>query len=426
MHTLRIVNTVVMLVFLVCYSYQFVYIAISLFGQYKPRRHHSRQDRHFAVLICARNEEAVIGELVDSIFHQTYDPAKIKVFVIADNCTDRTAEVAREAGAVVYTRENKKLIGKGYAMDALMNHIKEDYPKGFDAYFVFDADNVLAPDYIERMDDCFSAGNDIVTSYRNSKNYGDNWISAGYGLWFLRESRYLNQPREMMNNSGAVSGTGFMFSRTVADELGGWPFHMLVEDIEFSIYEITEKKRKIAYCREAEFYDEQPTKFGQSFKQRLRWGRGYLQVIKGYGGKMIAGIFQGSFSCFDMSMSIMPAFILTILSIVTNVTLGVWGALAGDDPMIMLNSVFQLFLGLYVTVYIVGLIATITEWKHLRTTTFKKILYTFTFPLFMLTYVPIAVVSLFRKVRWEHIDHHVSVKGTDLDRSGKDTGAKKS
>ena len=141
---------------------------------------------------------------------------------------------------------------------------------------------------------------------------------------------------------------------------------------------------------------------------------------------MIAGIFQGSFSCFDMSMSIMPAFILTILSIVTNVTLGVWGALAGDDPMIMLNSVFQLFLGLYVTVYIVGLIATITEWKHLRTTTFKKILYTFTFPLFMLTYVPIAVVSLFRKVRWEHIDHHVSVKGTDLDRSGKDTGAKKS
>lgn len=417
MYTLRVVNIIVMAVFLACYSYQFFYIAISLFSQWKPRKHHSRQDRRFAVLICARNEEAVVGELIDSIRHQTYDPSKVTVFVMADNCTDRTAEVAKEAGANVYTRENKNLIGKGYAMDALLKHIREDFPKGFDGYFVFDADNVLAPDYIERMDEYLSAGNDIITSYRNSKNYGDNWISAGYGLWFLRESRYLNQPRVMLNNSGAVSGTGFMFSRAVAEELDGWPFHMLVEDIEFSIYEITEKKRKIAYAKEAEFYDEQPTRFGQSFKQRLRWGRGYLQVIKGYGTRMISGIFHGSFSCFDMSMNIMPAFILTILSIVTNLALGIWGALIGDDIMIAVESIARLFVSLYLTVYVVGLIATITEWKHLRTSNFKKVLYTFTFPLFMLTYVPIAVVSLFKKVRWEHIDHSVSVKGTDLDRS---------
>ena len=75
------------------------------------------------------------------------------------------------------------------------------------------------------------AGNDAITSYRNTKNYGDNWISSGYGLWFLRESMYLNYARNKVGASAAISGTGFFFSNEVLKDIGGWPFHLLTEDI---------------------------------------------------------------------------------------------------------------------------------------------------------------------------------------------------
>ena len=95
----------------------------------------------------------------------------------------------------------------------------------------------------------------MITSYRSSKNYGGNWISAGYALWFLRESRYLNHARNIIHFSCAVSGTGFFFSRKIADEINGWPYHLLTEDIEFSVDQIT-KGIKIAFCEKAVLYDE--------------------------------------------------------------------------------------------------------------------------------------------------------------------------
>lgn len=328
---------------------------------------------------------------------------------MADNCDDHTAEIAESCGAHVYTRFNKQLVGKGYALEELMNHLAVDYPEGFDGYFVFDADNLLEPDYIEQMNKTFSDGNDIITSYRNSKNYGSNWISAGYALWFLRESKYLNYPRNLLGTSCAVSGTGFMFSRRIAEEIGSWPFHMLTEDIEFSVDQIT-KGEKIAFCKNAVLYDEQPVSFRQSWRQRMRWARGYLQVFHGYKKELVKGIFYGSFSCFDMSMTIMPAFILSILSIICNLTLGIWGAMIGDDIMIAVKSICQLLGNMYSMLGIIGIITTITEWKMIRTSNMKKILYTFTFPLFMFTYIPISLVALFCKTEWKPIKHTVTAQ----------------
>ncbi|MBQ3401619.1 MAG: glycosyltransferase, partial [Lachnospiraceae bacterium] len=288
----------------------------------------SRVARDYAVLICARNEETVIRDLIESLKAQTYPQRRLHIFVLADNCTDRTADIARAAGARVYTRENQEQVGKGYALEELLMYLHEDHPAGFDGYFVFDADNLLAPDYIARMDRMFAEGHEIITSYRNSKNYGSNWISAGYALWFLRESRYLNHARYLLGTSCAVSGTGFAFSRAVAEEVAGWPYHLLTEDIEFSIDQITHG-RKIAFCEDAVLYDEQPVTFGQSVRQRMRWVRGYLQVFRGYGGRLFAGIARGDFSCYDMIMNIFPAFILSAASIAVNAVLTILNVQSG-------------------------------------------------------------------------------------------------
>ena len=204
------INFIIMCLFFACYVYQFVYIPIAWLPRKKETLHAPMH--RFAVLIAARNEEAVIGKLIDSIKAQSYPGRLVKIFVAADNCTDATAEAARSHGAEVYERYDMTRRGKGYALDFLLREIKLRGHGRFDGYIVLDADNVLDRDFILHMNETFSAGHDIVTCHRSSKNYGDNWISAGYALWFLRESRYLNSARARLGSSCGVSGTGFLFS----------------------------------------------------------------------------------------------------------------------------------------------------------------------------------------------------------------------
>ena len=384
---LRTVNALISALFFICYAYQFLYIPLVLAKKQRPLPCPPSPHR-YAVLIAARNEAAVIGGLLDSLRQQTYDPALLTVFVVADNCIN---------------------VGKGYALDFLTQHIKADYPDGFDGYFVFDADNVLSPDYIERMNAVFSGGYEIVTSYRNSKNYADNWISAGYALWFLRESRYLNGARMRLGTSAAVGGTGFLFSQRILDKTNGWQFYLLTEDIEFSVRHITDGEI-IAICEDAVLYDEQPTDFRQSCRQRLRWAKGYIQVFQKYGGKLLKGAARGSWSCFDMAMAIMPAFVLTCVSILANVTLAGIGLAEGAGLWFAMRSLLECLGGIYLTLLAIGAVTTATEWDRIQAPAWQKVMYTFSFPLFMFTYIPISFAALFMKVEWKPIRHGAAAR----------------
>lgn len=417
MDTLRMTNYIIAVVFFVCYTYQFLYIPVPwLLAKRKAAKAAALEatSHDYAVLICARNESAVIADLIGSLRSQTYDQSLLHIFVLADNCTDDTSDIARSAGATVYERFNNVQVGKGYALQTLLGHLEQDYPAGFDGYIVFDADNILDPGYIAAMNRTFSQGYDIVTSYRNSKNYGDNWISAGYALWFLRESRYLNHARSLLGTSCAVSGTGFLFSRAVLEETGPWPFHLLTEDIQFSVHEILQG-RKVAFAPDAVLYDEQPTRFRQSWNQRLRWARGYLQVFGKYGKDLLRGIAHGSFSCFDMTMNIMPAAILTFIGVFANGAAAVWGLITGQDVSVVGESLLSMLVNTYLTLIVIGGSATISEWKRIYAPTWKKIVYTLTFPLFMFTYIPISFAALFaRRVTWKPIVHSRSASLADI------------
>lgn len=342
MKDLLIVNLILAIFFTVCYTYQFIYILIALIKE--PKKYTSDNRNRYAVIISARNERDVIHNLIDSIKKQNYPAELIDTFVCADNCTDDTAERAREAGAIVYERFSTEKVGKGHALNYLFHKIFEDYGKEYyNAYLILDADNLLDENYMTEMNHVFSAGHRIITSYRNSKNYGTNWISSGYALWFLREAVYLNNPRMILGTSCAVSGTGFMVHRDIINKNDGWKHFLLTEDIEFSVDNIINGE-KIAYAADAMLYDEQPETFSQSWKQRLRWAKGYLQVFMNYGGRLMKSIGgKGGFSAFDMTMTTMPAIFLSVIGFFYNViTLIVaictkdphvglfWGALGHD------------------------------------------------------------------------------------------------
>lgn len=409
MHIIERINVVLMVLFFLCYVYQFYYIYVSL--RRKPPVHQGLAGRHhFAVLIAARNESAVIGNLIDSIQAQDYPKEQVDIFVVADNCTDNTAELCRELGVRVFERHDTRQVGKGYAMNFLLQQIaREPDAEEFDGYLVLDADNILAENYITEMDKTFSDGYEVLTSYRNSKNYGDNWISAGYALWFLREARYLNQPRMILGSSCAVSGTGFLFSKRVLARCGGWNFFLLTEDIQFTIDNVVQGE-KIGYCAEAVLYDEQPITFSQSWRQRMRWAKGYLQVFRRYGGKLFHGILRKDFSCFDMAMSIMPATILTGASVVATIIAIVVMAWRGGALVEAVPILFLPLVNLYLTIFVVGAITTATEWRQIHCEKGKKLLYMFSFPIFMLTYIPIGIIALFKRVEWQPIRHDRCLK----------------
>ena len=267
-------------------------------------------------LVCARNEEAVIGNLIDSLRAQRYPSSLLDVYVCADNCTDGTAACARAHGAAVVERIDTARVGKGYAIDHLLGWLRRTGAfSRYAGFFFFDADNLLHEDFVDQMNRTFSAGCRVVTSYRNSKNYGDNWITAGYSLWFLRDAQYMNRPRMLLGASSVVGGTGFLVAREVLEQLGGWPFHTLTEDTVVHGPTACCAASASAIAAAPSFYDEQPVRFAQSWRQRMRWARGFLQVLGRYGGRLLGGMLRGGrrgYACFDLLMSILPAIVLTL------------------------------------------------------------------------------------------------------------------
>ncbi len=405
METVGLINYILSITFTICYLYQFVYILIPLIKKSRPINKAVVLHR-FGVLISARNEAAVIAQLIHNIHEQKYPAELVTVFVVADNCTDSTAKIARDAGAVVYERFNKKQVGKGYALDFLFDRIGENYPReAFDGFFVFDADNLLDENYITEMNKTFSQGHKIITSYRNSKNYDDNWISAGYSLWFLRESKYLNHSRMLLGTSCAISGTGFLVHRQVIESNNGWKFFLLTEDIEFSVNSII-KGERIAFCKNAVLYDEQPTDFKQAWRQRLRWAKGFLQVFQKYGTGLAKGIFtKRSFACYDMMMTIAPAIFLTLFGVACNIGALFVGLVLEIDISTIAQSLATTCLNAYLLLFAIASITVATEWKQIHCKPLYKITYLFTFPIFMFTYIPIALAALFKNVEWKPIIH---------------------
>ncbi|MDU6640740.1 MAG: glycosyltransferase family 2 protein, partial [Alloscardovia omnicolens] len=278
------------------------------------------QNRRYAVLISARNEEAVIGNLIRSIHNQTYPQELIDTWIVADNCTDNTAQLARSLGCHVIERFNQTQVGKGYALQYLLRTMMATGDaKNYDAFFIFDADNLLDKNYIAEMNKARQAGFEALTSYRNSVNLADNWVSSGAALWFVRESRFLNVTRVALGTSCHVGGTGFMFSRRIMERNDGWKFHLLTEDMEFSMDCILHGDR-IGFCGSAMFFDEQPVDFKTSWTQRVRWSKGYLEVFRYYGKVMMQwAIKERDFSAIDMTLMVCPFMVISLIRFVLGI-----------------------------------------------------------------------------------------------------------
>ncbi|MDO4807476.1 MAG: glycosyltransferase family 2 protein [Coriobacteriales bacterium] len=379
----------------------------------------AKKNHSYAFVIAAHNEEPVIANLVQSILNQEYD-GDIGCFVVADNCTDNTAEVAEAAGATVWRRDDLVRKGKSWALDYAFSSILDKYGDRFEGFFVMDADNIVAPNYVKVMNDAFDEGYLVCTSYRNSKNFDSSWISSAYATWFLREARFLNNARMMLGTSCAISGSGWLVSASIVRGMHGWRFHTLTEDIQFSAF-CCAHGIQIGFAP-AEFFDEQPVTFKASWVQRMRWTKGFYQVFFSYCHNLLHGIFvRGRFASYDMLMTIAPAMLLSLVSMLLNSAYLIVGSLSHGyfatqgEILMCLGSLLLTLSSMYVMFFMLALVTTICERKHIyarkRWRVFTNL---FTFPLFMFTYIPMSVIALFKKVEWVPTKHDIAVNFDDV------------
>lgn len=411
LEVLKVITSVLGLLIGLCYAYQILYLFVPLF--IKKSLPQQETLHRYAILIAARNEEKVLPHLLESINAQAYPGQLFTTYVIADNCTDATARVAAQGGATVFTRFDTSRVGKGYALNYLLEKIDETVGlDSYDAFLVFDADNLLSPDYIAQINKVCALGYDVFCGYRNSKNFGTDWVSAGHALWYLHDSVHLNQSRMLLGVPCAVTGTGFGFTRELLSRCGGWNFFTLTEDIEFNTW-CAIRGVRAGYCHDAVLYDEQPETFRQSWRQRTRWVQGGIQVSLRYGRELFQGIGRGGrtgYACLETAtlslwgygMSTFCAIGTLLVTFLSAGWLGLWKTL-------LLASI-----GTFLIPMLIGAMTLVTEWHRIRASTAQKLLGLFAFPLHALTYIPIAVSAVFRKFHWPPIEHKVAISTQEL------------
>lgn len=363
-----------------------------------------KQNR-FMAIIPAHNEESVIGNLIESLKKQDYPKELYDIYVIADNCTDKTAQIAKDLGAIVYERFDEENKTKGHALKWFLNQkIEEDAP--YDAFCVFDADNIVDEKFIKSMNKKLCQGEDVVQGYRDIKNPTDSWISAGYAIFYWTMNRFYHLARYNLGLSPLINGTGFMVKFDVVKP-NGWDTKTLTEDIEFSLKRIIAGK-KLGWSTEAIVYDEQPVGFKQSWSQRSRWTVGHMQCIQNYTKDLAVATKEKktlmNFDGFLYIIGSIPMFILTLVLLAINFIMYLGNGITTVELLInilrYLIPTFLLPIGTAILIMILDKKPIKPMWKGLLC-----------YPLFLGSWLLINFKCLFkRETNWDKIEHVRNIK----------------
>lgn len=388
----------------VCLIVAMVMLVVSLTsaGNNKLTLKRREKDPRIAVLIAARDESVVIEGLLESLKKQTVEVKPEDVYVIVETMDDPTVDICKKRGNTVVLRRDLSKQRKGYALDEAVKAILKA-GKHYDMYFVFDADNLLAEDFVENMLESYRAGYEIVTGYRYPKNGNENVIAAVSALTFSMINALGNRARAQKQANIVFSGTGFFVTGDLVEEWRGWPFHSLTEDYEMSLY-ATLHGLATTYNEEARFYDEQPTKFRQTVLQRVRWIKGYFTARKKYVPLMrVKKRADNIGSIIHERIGVKPAIVAIIGVILILVDAVGWMIYLGKCEMALVAAGVIVIL-----VYLVLMVATmvILRQEKAEFTSKIKVQALLFNPVYLVTYVPCALKALLTKnVAWKKIDH---------------------
>ena len=373
------------------------FFVIALFFLKKPAAFPRTAPRtRFACLVPARNEEAVIADLVRSLRAQNYPEHLYDIYVIPNNCTDGTEAAARAAGAFIL-RSTGTVRCKG---DALRQAVDRLLGKNYDAFCVFDAGGSVHPDFLARMNDAFEAGAKVAKGRLLAQNPCASGTAGCYALYHEMTDRFFNRPRAALGLSARLVGTGFAVHRDVLVRTGGWRTRTIAEDAEFAA-QCAAMGERVFWVPGAVTYDESPVSFRVSLTQRRRWCSGIMSAAELSVPRLLRALRSVSvpraadslmFLCFPFmqALSFLPALLLLAAAAAAGNLLPYLGALlpaaaAGWAGMSLFAVILARAGGLPVRRMARGILL---------------------FPVFMASWVPLQIVSLVRRTRtWTEIRH---------------------
>lgn len=374
---------------------------ISKFNKNYPTKQKIKNP-NFCILIPARYESKVISNLLESIKNQTQKIDMKNVYVIIEDLTDPTLKITKSFGANIIMRRKVHLKRKGYALMEAIEYLNER-KKFYDAYFIFDADNILDKNYLKYMTKTFKEGYDIGIGYRNTKNGNTNAIASSSSLIFSLINTLGNNRKNKNTINNTISGTGFYINGKFIKEWNTYPFHTLTEDYELSLYAITHNMTTY-YNKNAIYYDEQPENYKLYKTQRIRWIKGYFEARKIYLKELskklkftnpnIGSVYTELIGVWDIILIILGLILLIIYYFLN----------------ILTNSVINKFIILITAIYIILILLTIyVLMKEQKNFKLKKVIIIktiFLHPFLLIAYIPCALKAIFTKnLEWIPIEH---------------------
>ena len=383
----------VLAVLLRVFAGYFVFIALFAFFR-KPVFPRSQPKLRIACILAARNEEAVISAAVRSLQAQDYPSGLFDIYVIPNNCTDRTEEMARRAGARILSAP----AGVRCKGDALHYAVETLLPEQYDAFCVFDADNTAAPDFLSRMNDALLSGADIAKGAMRVSNAGRSWVAGCYALYYTMMDFFYSRSRSNLGLSSRLAGTGFCVRRSVLEALGGWNTETITEDAEFSVQCVSNGFR-VSFVPDAVTFDEAPESFRVSLRQRRRWTSGLMDVASRFSAKLVQGARQRGrrLRCLDQLMWVNTPFVQVAsaaLCVVSSATSGDFGELVSGAA----GAVAAGYIGSFLLACFLVFLGGYSFPKMLRTV--------FLYPVFVASWLPLQLFSFFFRIRhWQVIRH---------------------
>lgn len=307
-------------------------VVISFFGFRKNTKDYQDHDPklRFLVLVPAHNEENVIGDIISNLENMEYPRELYDFYILADNCTDLTAQVARKMGAnVIETRKDSPdaPTGKPIVLQKALNQL-EGYQEKYDLVMFFDADNLMDPNMFLEVNSQYLSANgkaDVIQCYLGAKNR-KGLVALFYYMSYTITNRFFQYAKSRLGLNCVIGGTGFAVNAKYLHERGGWTAMSLTEDFELQVEATCEGKR-ILWNNHVRVYDEKPTRFRASFRQRTRWAQGHWYVAFKNTGKLIRALFHkrigfGEFlSTFLYLYSLTPFVILVVQAVLSAVML---------------------------------------------------------------------------------------------------------
>lgn len=284
---LDIINTIILFVIGVPFFLQIIYMLLFFIPKKKFKK--TEKKNRICVIIPAHNEEDVIFDTVKELFDkQEYPKELFDVYVIADNCTDKTEFLAKKAGAnvIIHKDDDPKHHMVGYALEyGLKEILKIDKTKNYDFMIRLDADNHINKEFFSLMNDAFNNGARIARPYESALNMTQNNFTKACGLYYIFDSRCSSRVRERLHLDAHVNGPGSLTDFKIIRAVGGYDTTTMCEDTEFNWKRMFEKVR-CHFVEDAVVYEDLPSSLKDTFNRNKRLGAGNTRLLIKYTPKL--------------------------------------------------------------------------------------------------------------------------------------------